>query len=47
MKIEVDTETKVKNYVQMDDPAATQITFVQGPCPDRTVLHVKCTDIGE
>ncbi|XP_054268475.1 atrial natriuretic peptide-converting enzyme isoform X2 [Macrosteles quadrilineatus] len=42
--LETDTEAGVRNYVQMENPLAEQITFVQVPCPGRSVLHLTCKD---
>lgn len=45
--METDREESVNSYVQMEDPLAEQIAFVQVPCPGRAVLHVNCADAGE
>ncbi|XP_011309564.1 atrial natriuretic peptide-converting enzyme [Fopius arisanus] len=29
-------------YVHMEDPSASEITFVRGPCPSRQVMYVQC-----
>ena len=46
LRVETDSETGVKNYVQMDDPTADQINFIQGPCPGKSVLYISCMDLG-
>lgn len=46
-RVETDNEDGVNSYVQMEDPLAEQIAFIQVPCPGRSVLHVTCTDAGE
>ncbi|KAG8296553.1 hypothetical protein J6590_054369 [Homalodisca vitripennis] len=43
-RVETDKEEDVSNYVQMEDPTADQISFVQVPCPEKSVLHVTCKD---
>lgn len=45
LRVETDSETGVKNYVQMDDPTADQINFIQGPCPGKSVLYISCMDL--
>ncbi|XP_012282643.1 atrial natriuretic peptide-converting enzyme isoform X2 [Orussus abietinus] len=41
VEVKVDEEENVQ-YVHMEDPSASEITFVRAPCPSREVMYVKC-----
>lgn len=43
-RIELDQEEGVKNYVEIEDPEASQIRFIPHPCPGKSVLHISCKD---
>jgi len=45
VRIQEDEETEVQ-YVHMEDPSASEITFVRAPCPKKEVLYVGCSDLG-
>ncbi|XP_034239987.1 atrial natriuretic peptide-converting enzyme [Thrips palmi] len=44
VRVQLDEE-RTERYVLMEDPTATEITFVPAPCPRREVLYVACSQI--
>ena len=44
VRIQEDEEAEVQ-YVHMEDPSASEITFVRAPCPKKEVLYVGCSDL--
>lgn len=45
MEVRIDDEEDVQ-YVHMEDPSATEITFVRAPCPSKEVMYVRCSELG-
>lgn len=45
VNVRVDEEEDVQ-YVHMEDPSATEITFVRAPCPSKEVMYVQCSELG-
>lgn len=45
VRIQEDEEAEVP-YVHMEDPSASEITFVRAPCPKKEVLYIGCSDLG-
>nr|CAD7411060.1 unnamed protein product [Timema cristinae] len=43
-RVEKDKEDNVQ-YVHMEDPTASEIMFVRGPCPSKLVLVVGCSNL--
>lgn len=46
VEIRIDDEDDVQ-YVHMEDPSATEITFVRAPCPSKEVMYVQCAELGK
>ncbi|XP_076678989.1 atrial natriuretic peptide-converting enzyme isoform X1 [Andrena cerasifolii] len=44
VNVRVDEEEDVQ-YVHMEDPSATEITFVRAPCPSKEVMYVECSEL--
>ncbi|XP_043270297.1 atrial natriuretic peptide-converting enzyme-like [Venturia canescens] len=44
VEIKVDEEKDIQ-YVHMEDPSASEITFVRAPCPSKQVMYVRCADL--
>lgn len=45
VEVRIDDEENVQ-YVHMEDPSATEITFVRAPCPSKEVMYVRCSELG-
>lgn len=45
VEIKVDQENDIQ-YVHMEDPSASEITFVRAPCPSKEVMYVRCAGLG-
>lgn len=45
VEVRIDDEEDVQ-YVHMEDPSATEITFVRAPCPSKEVMYVRCSELG-
>lgn len=45
MEVRIDDEEDIQ-YVHMEDPSATEITFVRAPCPSKEVMYVRCSELG-
>lgn len=46
VEIKVDDEDNV-DYVHMEDPSSSEITFVRAPCPSKEVMYVRCSELGK
>ncbi|KAF3426837.1 hypothetical protein E2986_12650 [Frieseomelitta varia] len=44
VEVRIDDEEDVQ-YVHMEDPSATEITFVRAPCPSKEVMYVRCSEL--
>ncbi|KAG7188563.1 hypothetical protein KM043_008195 [Ampulex compressa] len=44
VEVRFDEEENVQ-YVHMEDPSATEITFVRAPCPSKEVMYVRCSEL--
>lgn len=46
VEVRIDEEEDVQ-YVHMEDPSATEITFVRAPCPSKDVMYIRCSELGK
>ncbi|XP_046467018.1 atrial natriuretic peptide-converting enzyme [Neodiprion pinetum] len=44
VEVKIDEEDDVA-YVHMEDPSASEITFVRAPCPSKEVMYVRCSEL--
>ncbi|XP_035736419.1 atrial natriuretic peptide-converting enzyme-like isoform X1 [Vespa mandarinia] len=44
VEVRIDEEEDVQ-YVHMEDPSATEITFVRAPCPSKDVMYIRCSEL--
>ncbi|XP_034940783.1 atrial natriuretic peptide-converting enzyme [Chelonus insularis] len=44
VEIRTDNEANVQ-YVHMEDPLASKISFVRAPCPNKQVMYVRCGEL--
>ncbi|XP_024945636.1 atrial natriuretic peptide-converting enzyme isoform X2 [Cephus cinctus] len=44
VEVRIDDEEDTQ-YVHMEDPSASEITFVRAPCPSKEVMYVRCSDL--
>lgn len=45
VEVRIDDEENIQ-YVHMQDPLATEITFVRAPCPSKEVMYIQCSELG-
>lgn len=45
VEVRIDDEDDI-DYVHMEDPLASEISFVRAPCPSKQVMYVRCAEIG-
>lgn len=45
VEVRIDDEENIQ-YVHMQDPLATEITFVRAPCPSKEVMYIRCSELG-
>lgn len=45
VEMRIDDEEDVE-YVHMEDPLASEISFVRAPCPSKQVMYVRCAELG-
>lgn len=45
MEVRTDEEDGI-SYVHMEDPLATEISFVRTSCPSKEVMYIRCAPLG-